>query len=55
MPGAMFGLAKHHAADRIGFRKTVSWDIADVERVLTGNGPSSLEISDRAALLDKED
>ncbi len=35
-PGAMFGLEKHHADDRIGFRKTVSWDIGELERRLTG-------------------
>lgn len=36
--GSMFGLAGHHVPDRIGFRKTVSWDIADVEKVLMGKG-----------------
>jgi len=36
MPGSMFGLAGHHVPDRIGFRKTVSWDIADVEKMLMG-------------------
>ncbi len=38
MPGSMFGLAGHHVPDRIGFRKTVSWDIADVEKMLMGKG-----------------
>lgn len=38
MPGSMFGLAGHHVPDRIGFRKTVNWDIADVEKLLMGKG-----------------
>ena len=38
MPGSMFGLAGHHVPDRIGFRKTVGWDITDVERMLMGKG-----------------
>lgn len=38
VPGSMFGLAGHHVPDRIGFRKTVSWDIADVEKLLMGKG-----------------
>lgn len=37
-PGAMFGLAKHHADDRIGFRKTVSWDVAALDKALMGKG-----------------
>ncbi|MBI5404668.1 MAG: DNA polymerase IV [Candidatus Kerfeldbacteria bacterium] len=37
-PGSMFGLAGHHAGDRIGFRKTVSWDIAGIDKALMGKG-----------------
>lgn len=40
-PGSMFGLAGHHVPDRIGFRKTVSWDIAGIEKTLMGNTVSS--------------
>ncbi|MBI4093082.1 MAG: hypothetical protein HY420_04120 [Candidatus Kerfeldbacteria bacterium] len=36
MTGSMFGLAKHHADDRIGFRKTVSWDVTALDKRLMG-------------------
>ena len=38
-PGSMFGLAKGHADDRIGFRKTVSWDVVEIDRQLMGRAP----------------
>ncbi|MBI4426353.1 MAG: hypothetical protein HY567_02145, partial [Candidatus Kerfeldbacteria bacterium] len=41
--GAMFGLAKHHADDRIGFRKTVSWDVAALDKALMGKGVMTVE------------
>jgi len=37
-PGSMFGLSGHHAPDRIGFRKTVSWDVAGIDKALMGKG-----------------
>lgn len=41
-PGSMFGLARHHAADRIGFRKTVSWDVAELDKRLMGKSPGAV-------------
>ncbi len=47
-PGAMFRLAKHHADDRIGFRKTVSWDVAALDKALMGKGSFAADRDDVA-------
>ncbi|MFH0828971.1 MAG: hypothetical protein V1907_02210 [Candidatus Kerfeldbacteria bacterium] len=33
VPGSMLGLAGHHVPDRIGYRKTVGWDITGIDPV----------------------